>query len=132
MFIGPDALTPSLVLSLGLGISLLVALNIVDVNLRHELTRVLPQQASNFFFLDIPNAQTADFDRLLGGVAPGVKIERVPMMRGRIVFLKGQPTSTINPPPNLSWVLEGDRGVTYADKVPKGSRLVAGEWWPED
>lgn len=128
----PGALTPSLVLSLGLGISLLVALNIVDVNLRHELTRVLPQQAPNFFFLDIPNAQTTDFDRLLGGVAPGVKIERVPMMRGRIVFLKGQPTSTINPPPNLSWVLEGDRGVTYADKVPEGSRLVAGEWWPQD
>jgi len=128
----PGALTSSLVLSLGLGISLLVTLNVVDANLRHELTRVLPQQAPNFFFLDIPSAQTADFDRLLEKVAPGVKLDRVPMMRGRIVFLKGQPTSTINPPPNLSWVLEGDRGVTYSGKVPEGSRLVAGEWWPED
>lgn len=128
----PGALTSSLVLSLGLGVTLLVSLNVVDANLRYELTRVLPEKAPNFFFLDIPNARSGDFDRLLADQAPGVEIERVPMMRGRIVLLKGKPTSSVTPPPNLSWVLEGDRGVTYSDKIPEGSRIVAGEWWPEN
>src|SRR5204862_65995 len=26
-------------------------------------------------------------------------------------------------------LLQSDRGITYADEVPAGSRLVAGEWW---
>ncbi|MDP2734218.1 MAG: FtsX-like permease family protein, partial [Hoeflea sp.] len=30
------------------------------------------------------------------------------------------------------WVLNGDRGITYSDAIPEGSRLVAGEWWPAD
>jgi putative ABC transport system permease protein len=29
-------------------------------------------------------------------------------------------------------VLEGDRGITFADAVPRGSTLTAGAWWPKD
>jgi putative ABC transport system permease protein len=31
--------------------------------------------------------------------------------------------------PNAAWVLQGDRGITYSDEVPEGSRISAGEWW---
>lgn len=128
----PGALTSSLVLSLGLGITLLVTLSVVDANLRNELTRVMPEKAPNFFFLDIPAARIGEFDALLDGLAPGVKIERVPNMRGRIVLLKDRPTGSVTPPPDVSWVLEGDRGITYSDAIPDGSRLAAGEWWQKD
>jgi putative ABC transport system permease protein len=29
-------------------------------------------------------------------------------------------------------VLQSDRGLTYTNEVPKGSKLVEGEWWPAD
>ena len=34
--------------------------------------------------------------------------------------------------PESNWALRGDRGITYADTLPEGSRLVEGEWWPAD
>ncbi len=127
----PGALTPALVLSFGLGVTLLATLNIVDANLRRELAQVLPERAPNFFFLDIPAAQAAAFDNTLHEMAPGIIVERVPNMRGRIVTLKSRPTASVTPPPDVSWVLEGDRGITYSEQIPKGSRLATGAWWPE-
>ena len=42
------------------------------------------------------------------------------------------PVSQINASEEVSWVLDGDRGITYATKIPEGSNLIAGEWWPAD
>jgi putative ABC transport system permease protein len=128
----PGALTPSLVLSLGLGITLLVTLAMIDANLTRQLTRTLPERAPNFFFLDIPNSEVGGFESFLRTEAPGARIERVPMMRGRLVSLKGVPVGEIKAAEQFSWVLDGDRGITYAATVPEGSTIVAGEWWPPD
>src|SRR5690606_7433149 len=49
----PGALTPSVVLSLGLGLALLVSLALIDGNLRQQLTGTIKEQAPNFFFVDI-------------------------------------------------------------------------------
>lgn len=128
----PGALTPSLVLSLGLGITLLVTLALIDANLTRQLTRTLPANAPSFFFLDIPNAEAQRFDAFLAAQAPGAALERVPMMRGRLVTLKGLPVDRIKAQEQVAWVLDGDRGITYAAQVPEGSQLAAGEWWPAD
>ncbi|KAB0266446.1 ABC transporter permease [Microvirga brassicacearum] len=128
----PGALTPSLVLSLGLGITLLVTLAVIDTNLSRQLRQTLPERAPSFFFLDIPNARADDFEKFLTQEAPGAQVERVPMMRGRLVTLGGIPVSQVNASEEVSWVLDGDRGITYAAKIPEGSSLVAGEWWPAD
>ena len=128
----PGALTPSLVLSLGLGITLLVTLSLIDTNLTRQLTQTLPERAPSFFFLDIPNAEAEKFDTFLAAQAPGSKVERVPMMRGRLVSLRGVPVAQINAEQQVAWVLDGDRGITYAATLPEGSEVAAGEWWPAD
>ena len=128
----PGSLTPSLVLSLGLGVSLLVAITQIDGNLRRELARNLPEKAPSFFFLDIPNSEAPRFDEALAAAAPGAKIDRVPMMRGRIVSLGGRRAEDIKAPDQISWVLEGDRGITYATAMPANSSLVEGSWWAPD
>jgi putative ABC transport system permease protein len=126
----PGALTPALVLSLGLGVTLLVTLAVIDGNLRREITRSLPERAPNFFFIDIPSREAAQFRTFLAGQAPGAAVEDVPMMRGRITALRGTPVREIKAAGEVAWVLDGDRGITYGDVVPEGSSLVAGEWWP--
>lgn len=128
----PGALTPAIVLSLGLGVTLLVTLSLIDVNVRQTLTSSLPARAPNLFFLDIPAAEADAFHDTLGKLAPGAKIERVPMMRGRITALNGVPASEIKAPEDATWVLDGDRGITYAADLPEGSNLVAGKWWDEE
>jgi putative ABC transport system permease protein len=128
----PGALTPSLVLSLGLGITLLVTLAVIDANFTRQLTQTLPSQAPSFFFLDIPNAQAQAFEDHIKAQVPEASMERVPMMRGRLVSLRGVPVSQIKADEQVAWVLDGDRGITYAAKVPEGSSVVEGEWWPAD
>jgi len=128
----PGALTPSLVLSLGLGITLLVTLSLIDTNLTKQLTQSLPERAPSFFFLDIPNQRADAFESFLKDQAPDARIERVPMMRGRLVTLGGRPVSEVKAPEDIAWVLEGDRGITYARTAPEGSKIVQGAWWPED
>lgn len=125
----PGALTPAIVLSLGLGVTLLVTLSLIDANVRRTLTSTLPARAPNLFFLDVPSAEADGFHAFLGREAPGAKIERVPMMRGRIIALNDVPVAAIKPPEDAAWVLDGDRGITYAEDVPDGSSIVAGTWW---
>jgi putative ABC transport system permease protein len=129
----PGALTPSVTLSLGLGLTLLVTLGLTDVNLRRQLQTSLPERAPSFFFIDIPSAEGAAFEAFLKEQS-GEKavVERVPMMRGRIVNLKGIPAETYAAEQSASWALEGDRGITYSATIPAGSKVIEGAWWPEN
>ncbi len=125
----PAALTPTVVLSLGLGIALLVTVIEIDSNLRRQFSAELPAKAPSFYFLDIPSADAGRFDAFLQKQAPRAKLEDVPMLRGRIVSARGIRAEDLRPKDDAAWALRGDRGITYDDKVPEGSRLVAGEWW---
>lgn len=128
----PGALTPSVVLSLGLGVTLLVTLSVIDGSLRREINRTLPERAPNVFFIDIPSAQAAEFAEFLRNEAPGGVVEATPMMRGRITALNDVPVGDAKAAPNAAWVLESDRGITYSATVPDGSTVVEGSWWPPD
>ncbi len=54
------------------------------------------------------------------------------MLRGRIVAANGVKAEDLKPPPSAAWVLQSDRGITYGDELPAGSRLVEGQWWGPD
>jgi putative ABC transport system permease protein len=123
------ALTPSVMLSLGLGLALLVTVVEIDGNLHREFAAALPDKAPSFFFIDIPAAQAARFDAFMREQAPGATVERAPMLRGRIVAANGVKADELKPAADSAWVLRGDRGITYAKTVPAGSRIVAGRWW---
>lgn len=127
----PGALTPAVTLSLGLGLSLLVALALIDGNLRRELTGNLPDRAPNFFFVDIQGSELASFRSLVEREAPEGKLVEVPMLRGRILALNGTDVAKINVPPEGRWVLRGDRGLTYARNVPENSSVTEGTWWQD-
>ncbi|GJE73509.1 ABC transporter permease [Methylorubrum suomiense] len=125
----PGALTPAVVLSLGLGTTLLVTLGAIDANITRALESSLPGRAPSLFFLDVPSRDAEAFSGFLGARAPDAKIERVPMMRGRITALNGVPAAQIKPPEDAAWILDGDRGITYAELPPEGSQMVGGAWW---
>lgn len=129
---GPGALTPSVVLSLGLGLALLVALTLIDGNIRAELNQSVPRKSPSFFFLDVQSASAGAFVNFLKSHSPGGTIELVPMLRGRIVKLNGVPAGAARPKQSVAWVLEGDRGISFAESVPEGSPVIKGSWWPKD
>jgi putative ABC transport system permease protein len=128
----PGSLTPTVILSLGLGLALLITVIEIDGNLNREFTAALPAKAPSFFFLDIPATTGNGFDAFIQEHAPASVLERVPMLRGRIVSVNGIKTEDLKPPPGSRWVLQGDRGITFSPVVPAGSRIVAGNWWGAD
>jgi putative ABC transport system permease protein len=128
----PGALTPTIVLSLGLGLALLVTVIEIDGNLRQQFTAALPAKAPSFYFLDIPSDDSAPFNAFVQKQAPQAKLEEVPMLRGRIVSANGIAAENIKAKPDAAWVLQSDRGLTYTETVPAGSRVVEGQWWGAD
>ncbi len=120
----------AVVLSLGLGLTVLAAVGQIDSNLRRAIALDLPDRAPSYFFLDIQNDQLAGFLARLDADPNVDKVETAPMLRGVVSALNGIPAR--EHPRAGHWVLRGDRGVTYSATIPEGTRLTAGEWWPED
>jgi len=118
----------AVVLSLGLGLTVLATVGQIDANLRNAIAGDLPERAPSYFFIDIQNAQLEGFLNRLR-TDPGVSdIETAPQLRGIVVAVNDTPASALGD----HWVLRGDRGLTYADRMPTGTTLIEGDWWPED
>ncbi|MBR1125484.1 ABC transporter permease [Bradyrhizobium lablabi] len=128
----PGALTPSVVLSLGLGLAVLVTITQIDGNLRRQFLASLPERAPAFYFLDIPSSEADRFGAFLKQIMPDSSIEDVPMLRGRIVSARGIKSEDLKASVDSEWVLQSDRGLSYTGEIPKGSKIVEGEWWGAD
>jgi putative ABC transport system permease protein len=128
----PGSPAPLMLLSIGIGLTTLAAVALIEGNIRGEVLRQLPANAPSFFFVDIQSAQLARFESLVRA-EPGVTtLREVPSLRARVVAVNGVPADQVRTTPETAWALRGDRGLTYAATPPPGTRLTAGEWWPPD
>jgi putative ABC transport system permease protein len=126
----PGSATALMLVSLGLGLSTLASVAMIQGNIQRQVIEQIPERAPAFFFIDIQNDQVARFDELAAAI-PGVgEIARVPSLRARIVAVNGVPAEQVQTTEDTAWALRGDRGLTYAADPPEGTRLVAGSWWP--
>lgn len=128
----PGGLTRSVVLSLGAGLSLLMAVALADSSIRAELSQRLPQNSPDYFVLDIPRQDVDAFRQTVKAAAPEATVRDAPMLRGRIVSLNGVAAERVKAKPDARWALRGDRGITYADTPPESATLVEGTWWAPD
>ncbi|WP_375573048.1 FtsX-like permease family protein [Seohaeicola saemankumensis] len=119
----------SVVLSLGLGLSVLAAVGQIDGNLRGAIARDLPDVAPSYFFVDIQRDQMPAFMERLENDPAVSRIDSAPMLRGVITQINDRPAREVA---GDHWVVTGDRAVTYAGAMPEGTRILAGEWWPDD
>ena len=128
----PGSAAASVILALGLGLTLFVMLALTDRTISDELRSGIPDKAPAFFFIDVRNQELAAFREAIAK-EPGVThITNAPMLRGRMVSVKGVPVDKVVADPDAAWALRGDRGLTYADTLPEGSKLVEGQWWAKD
>jgi putative ABC transport system permease protein len=116
------------ILSLGLGLSVLAAVGQIDWNLRQAIATDLPTRAPAFFFIDIqPDQIDAFLDRVT--TDPQVtEVETAPMLRGVVTRINDKPAREVVD----HWVVRGDRGITYAATPGEKTRITAGAFWPED
>ncbi|UAK25071.1 ABC transporter permease [Sphingomonas nostoxanthinifaciens] len=128
----PGAQTDRLVVALGLGFSLFVALAVIDTSLSSELTGAAPARAPRFFAVDLQPEDAATFRKAVQTAAPGARIEAVPSLRGAIRALNGVPVTQLRGLAEHAWALRGDRTLTWSAVVPPRNTVVAGRWWSPD
>lgn len=128
----PNAPVRAVMLSIGLSVTLLSAISMVDGNVNAQISGDLPDRTPSFFLLDIAPDQMAPLMAHMQADKNISQIETTPMLRGQIMSLRGIAAADYDAPPEAAWVLRGDRGLTYAAELPQGSSLVAGQWWPQD
>ena len=126
---GPGSETLSVVLSLGLGLTVLASVGQIDANLRNAIARDLPDVAPSYFVVDIQPHQMESFRARLDANPAVETVESAPMLRGIITRINGRPATEVA---GDHWVISGDRGITYSANAPDGTTVTAGEWWAPD
>ncbi len=126
---GPNSEAVPVVLSLGLGLTVLAAIGQIETNMNRSIAQGLPDVAPSYFFIDIQRDQIDGFlDRVRND--PNIsRVDTAPMLRGVLTEINGIDAQTIAPD---HWVIRGDRGITYAAEQPAKTPLIEGEWWPKD
>ena len=129
----PGAATSAVVISLGLGLTLFAALALLEGNLRANLNSEFRNEAPAFFIVDIQKNQLENFKTAAYDIDGVSDVITVPFLRGVIKEINGTSSKdwTIVDK-NYSWVLRGDRGLSYGNNMGTETELVEGDWWPSD
>lgn len=127
----PDTPAPTVMLSLGLGLTVLVTVVLIEGNLDRQIQEGIPEKAPAFFFIDVRTDQMEAFGTALSAIEGTTDLMKMPFLRGHITGIKGLEPEQALVREEEAWMIRGDRGLTYAAKVPENATLIAGEWWPE-
>lgn len=126
---GPGSEAMSVILALGIGLSVLAAVGQIDSNLRGAIARELPDLAPSFFVVDIQPGQLDAYRARVENDPSVSRVQSAPMLRGVISKINGRPASEVA---GDHWVISGDRGITYSASKPAETKLTQGQWWPAD
>ena len=127
----PGAPAVSIVFSLGLGLTALVMIALVQANLNDMVRDSVPASAPAFFLLDIQTQQLGALEQRVAQF-PGARLEQSPTLRGRITAIDGVPVDEAQIDQKVHWAVRGDRYLSYSGTLPGGTELTAGTWWPTD
>ncbi|MCW2248664.1 putative ABC transport system permease protein [Azospirillum fermentarium] len=128
----PGNPTGAVVMSLGLGLTVLVIIALIQGNFSRRVQETIPDGAPSFFFVDIQPDQFAPFKDTVLAVPGTTAFEAVPSLRGRIETINGQPAEQALKNKEGEWLLRGDRGLTYAAEPPAHGSIIQGQWWARD
>jgi len=128
----PGAATPNIMMSLGVGLTVLVAIVLIEQNLRYQIDSRIPEQAPAFFFIDIQPNQIDAFQKTIRSIPGTQTLRHAPTLRGRIVAINGTPVEKAKIDAGVRWATRGDRALTYAAEKTPETEIVKGTWWPSD
>ena len=130
----PGSAAITIIMSLGLGLTILSALSMTERNLVGQLSDRVRQDIPSLFFLGLQGRQVDAFKNIVADDPTATDFRLVPMLSARVRLINGVDAQEWDVVPSERWVIRGDRRVTWShDPLENdGSYLVDGEWWPQD
>ncbi len=134
----PGAATTGSMVALGLGVTVVLAVHLVQAQLGDELSGEIPTDAPSTFLIDIQPDQWAGVRTLLEQRGAR-EVRSVPVIAARVKAIDGVAAETIlkqsrageRPKDEQPWALTRQQRLTYAAELPKGNRIDADELWRE-
>lgn len=127
-----NAATAPVILSVGMGLTALVAVMSAEYNISAQIAEDLPEKAPSFFFTDIQKNQIGEFDAIIASAKGSRLISKALIARGRVTEIKGKPVVISEVPAQAKWAVNSDRALTEAGKMPENVVIDKGKWWQED
>jgi putative ABC transport system permease protein len=130
----PGGHTARVVVALGVGVMLLVAVALLEANLGRQLAYEGKREAPTFFFIDVQPDQREAFARLVAQVG-GAEPVLTPIVRARLAAIDGAPVTRAlierrkKESPDKIWYLTREYVLTWAAEPPGGTVVVDGRWW---
>jgi putative ABC transport system permease protein len=131
----PGGDTGRVVLALGTGVMLLMAVALLQANLGrqidHERRRLIP----SFFFLDVQPDQREGFERMVAARAGGEPPEVAPVVRARLAAVNGERITRELIERRRAegreglWHFTREYVLTYREDPPPGNEIIRGRWW---
>jgi len=119
------------IVAFGLGLMVLLLLAVVRNDLMHQWRASLPENAPNYFMINIRPDQTGMVREFFTqrAITPP---ELVPMVRARLTQINGTPVAQLQIANERGRdFLEREANLTWSQTMQRDNRIVAGEWWRE-
>jgi len=130
----PGGHAARVVVALGTGVMLLVAIALLEANLGRQIAFEQKQEAPSFFFVDVQSDQRESFERLVAN-ASGVAPTLTPVVRGRLAAIDGLPVTRELIEARKAagadkiWYFTREYVLTFAAEPPPGTTITHGRWW---
>lgn len=130
----PGAATVGAVVSLGLGVLLVVALSLVERQLRTELMAELPTSAPTAFLIDVLPDQWPGVQRLMAEEG-AESVDSVPVVTARLSAIDGVEVADLvsagDEDNSNRWALTREQRITYLETLPGDNRILKGALWSD-
>lgn len=115
----------------GLGLMAVLLLGLMRTDLLDEWRRSMPEDAPNYFFINIAPEEWPGMRDLLGERVPNLS-EALPFLRARLTHINDIPAGDWPLPyPEGRRFIERASNVSWSAGIPSGDRVVRGEWWDQ-
>jgi putative ABC transport system permease protein len=131
--VGEGSNAPSVVVSLGMALAMLVVVLVLEVNLRQEYLGASVFDAPTFVASDLFEDEVAALQAMKDEGGDVVGFTSTPMLRGALTAVNGTPAEQLRTRgAEASFLLSGEVPLTFRQQLPITSKLVEGQWWPAD
>ncbi|MCB9993612.1 MAG: FtsX-like permease family protein [Hyphomicrobiaceae bacterium] len=130
---GPGSSAPVVIVSIGLGLSMVLIIALLERNLHDQLLGSVTRNAPTFVATDLFDDEVAAIEQMAKDDPDIVEFQWRPMLRGAVTEINGVDTSTLkNVDEEAQFLFSGEIPMTYAADMPEGSTITDGAWWPAD
>jgi putative ABC transport system permease protein len=127
----PGNQTHTVIFSIGLGVTIILAIYFVQFSLTNEIRENLPSDAPSLFFIDIQRDQTQGVESILSKETSITASELTPIVRARVHSINGTSIEEIKVEPSSNWYYSREYVVTFKQDLPKHNTIEKGEWWTQ-